>query len=803
MNRARRRLAQLAILAFACLVGWVSFRLLVGNPGSLLSKRWNRETAILDRHGQRLRTLPSELGVRGTPIELERMGDRLISATLMSEDRRFFEHHGIDYGAVARALAQNVEHRRIVSGASTVTQQLVKLLESQGRAKPRNLWDKLVEAARAQNLERKLSKRAILTAYINRLNYGHGLVGPEEAARGMFGKAARQLGWAEAAYLAVLPRAPSALDPYRHANRVVLRQRALLRALADHHCLSEADLTRALDTRIRLQPIAHPFEAPHFVDRLLAQNQPVDGSKLSTTLDLALQRDVLGILQSHRARLARQGADNAAAIVVDNQSGEILTYVGSFDYSDPLAGQVDHANRPRQPGSTLKPFIYALAFSRGKSNLAPLADVPSVFGAPGAGYAPENFDHVFHGPVNARTALASSLNVPAVRLARELPDGAFLKLLRDAGIESLDRSQAHYGLSLALGSGEVTLSELVTAYAMLARQGRKLALRTVATNRSQLGREQPGPSLLPAEFAAAVSESLSDPLARVLGLGGRGPFDFPFAVAAKTGTSSGYRDAWTLGYTRERTVGVWVGNSSGAPTRELTGAQGAGPLFTEIMRRSMREIPQPEPLYDAELLVPVRVCPLSGQPVGSACPTAVERRVPRSQVQGAGASVECRLHRHVRAEGHGRLRRFACSDRSTASAVVLPEAYRDWIAAQPYGAPGRDANGLPWLLAADTKGCTELDGSRVLLTTPHEGAVLLAGNERGGRADVEVRANLQGWLAAKRPELDLMVDGKQRATMEAPYELTLALERGDHEVVVRSRLDAAELMPARSRFSVR
>ncbi|HEU5076261.1 MAG TPA: transglycosylase domain-containing protein, partial [Polyangiaceae bacterium] len=365
--RLPRRARLGAWLALALLVssflGWQLLGSLAGSPLAALADPWHREREVVDRRGQPLRRIPSSNGLRGSPLELEAMGDRLITATLVSEDRRFYEHAGVDPTAVLRAIKQNVQNARLVSGASTVTQQLVKLLDSEGKPTKRGLWLKLVETARATNLEERLSKREILTAYINRLNYGRGLVGPERAAHTLFGKSPAQLSWAEASLLAVLPRAPSSLDPYRHPDRVQRRQQALLRALALHGFLGSSELERALESSVELLPVSHPFEAPHFVDSLLEDPKLAGEHQLRTTLDLTLQREVDGVLQSHRERLLARGADNASVIVVDNASGEILAYVGSLAYHATPSGQVDHASAPRQAGSTLKPFVYALAFA--------------------------------------------------------------------------------------------------------------------------------------------------------------------------------------------------------------------------------------------------------------------------------------------------------------------------------------------------------------------------------------------------------------------------------------------------------
>ncbi|HRI67866.1 MAG TPA: penicillin-binding protein 1C, partial [Polyangium sp.] len=563
-----------------------------GEPSEELERQWHEGLRIEDRKGNLLREMGSENELRGRPLPLSEMGERIIAATLVSEDKRFFEHDGVDGMAIARAIGQNVQGGRLVSGASTITQQLVKLLDGEGKPEKRTLWKKLVEAARAQNLEKVTDKQTILEAYMNRLDYGHGLSGPEAASQGYFGVAAKDLSFAQAAYLAVLPRAPSALDPYAHHERVLLRQRALLEALHEATVLTDADFSRAKAETITVRRINRPFYAPHFVNAVVAETvEPGDKGHgvIRSTLDLDLQQDVEGLVRTHLASMTEFGATNAAVVVVDNATGEILSWIGSGSFWDEsISGQVDMVRAKRQPGSTLKPFVYALAFADGHSAAEPLADVPTYFSQTGGTYAPGNFDGTFEGPISAREALAGSLNVPAVRLAAEIGENRLLEALLRLGFSSLDQSASHYGLALALGAGEVTLRELSGAYVTLARGGDAIPLRLRFDDDSK---PTSGERIMDRSVAALVTESLSDPLARVRGLHGRGPFDIGFPVAVKTGTSSGHRDTWCAGYTHERTVAVWLGNTNGAPTQKLTGASGAGPLFADVMRRSMKDVP--------------------------------------------------------------------------------------------------------------------------------------------------------------------------------------------------------------------
>lgn len=492
MWRALRRLAvavtALGLVAAFVAGAWRRYRTAAGEPSRHLRDHWHEGRRVLDRKGEELRDLPSGEGHRGRDMPLDAIGDRMIFATVVSEDRDFFDHEGIAPRAMVRAVAQNLRHGRLVSGASTITQQLVKLLDNEGHPRPRTLREKVKEAARAENLERVAGKRVILEAYLNRLGYGRGLTGPEAAAQAYFGKRAADVSWAEAAFLAVLPRAPSYLDPIAHPERALTRQRLLLDALRDEGYLAPADHARAVAEPVAVRRLLRPFRAPHFVEALIAEGGIAPGPETRTTLDLDLQRDVEGLVATHLASIVALAASNAAVLVVDNASGEVLAYVGSADFDDPsIAGQLDVVRARRQPGSTLKPFVYALAFARGHDGAEVLADVPTRFGEAGGTYAPGNFDGSFEGPISARESLAGSLNVPAIRLAAELPEGQLLSTLRALGMESLDQDAQYYGLALALGSGEVELRELAGAYVALARGGDRIPLRLVPREGAELG----------------------------------------------------------------------------------------------------------------------------------------------------------------------------------------------------------------------------------------------------------------------------------------------------------------------------
>jgi penicillin-binding protein 1C len=549
---------------------------------------------LLDRYGKPLRMTRSEDEVFQRPVLFAEIPQALVQATLTAEDRRFWSHPGVDSRGVARAAWSLVRSGHVVSGGSTITMQLIKRAEP----RPRTLCSKAIEAVQALRLEQLWDKQHILAEYLNRIDYGRMARGCAEAARFYFDKPLADLSVAECAFLAGLPQAPSRLDPHRHGERARSRQQWILREMGRLGLLSADELQRAAAEPLRLAPPRRVFEAPHFVDLVLAAQEdwssipPGGEARVRTTLDLELNHLVERMLRSQLAGLRDGQPLNGAAVVLDNRTGDVLALVGSEDYFSPRAGQVNGAWAVRSPGSTLKPFTYALAFERGYGTGTVLADVPTDFATPTGVFSPVNFNHTCLGPVNCRTALANSLNIPAVRLLAELGGPSVLqKRLRACGLTTLTNAPDEYGLGITLGSAGVRLLELANAYACLARLGRFQPWRLVA----ELAQKPAGMArLLPSrhpdeEFlfdsAAAwlVTDVLADNRARSLAFGPDSILRFDFRVACKTGTSSDYRDNWAVAYTPEFTVAVWVGHFDGSPMRGISGVTGAAPAMHEIM----------------------------------------------------------------------------------------------------------------------------------------------------------------------------------------------------------------------------
>lgn len=614
-------------------------------PAGLLDQDGALSLRVLDREGELLREFPSRRSSRSIALPRDApVPPVLRDAFIASEDRRFEWHPGVDPLALLRAAASNVRAGRVVSGASTLTQQLARLLVPRRRT----LAGKAQEALWALRLSAHLSRAEILRAYLDRVALGHDLIGVEAASEAYFGRPASTLSAGQAALLAAIARSPARVDPWRDPEEVRAAMREVLGRMRRAGRLDPELERLSASADLDLVPPARSFGAPHLVTDLSGKLSTLgldDAVEIQTTLDPALQREVERSVRSELAADPRLG--QAAVLVVDNASGEVLAYVGSADFLD-LAreGQNDGVRARRQPGSALKPFVYGLALASGWTPASVLSDVDLEVGAAGGAWLPRNYDRRQHGPVRLRAALANSYNVPAVELTDALGPERVLEVLREAGFTSLDASAEHYGAGLVLGNGDVSLWELARAYRGLARGGVVEPLRLVRSATDFLGDplfsrpELAGRRFLPADAVALLTDLLSDEAARAPAFGLDNALRLPFPVAAKTGTSRAYVDNWTVGFTRERTVAVWVGNFDGRPMQRVSGITGAGPLFARVMRQAMRGI-RAEPLVDRDRFQRVRVCPLSGHRAGEACPGSYEEVF----LPGTAPGGPCAIHR--------------------------------------------------------------------------------------------------------------------------------------------------------------
>jgi penicillin-binding protein 1C len=606
----------LPIPALAVAAGaWTSLPL----PSGFADRLARPALEITDRNGLPLRSTRAADGTLARWVPLAEMDPDVIAAFLATEDRRFYQHAGVDVRAVGRATLVNITRRRVVSGASTITMQLARLL----RPMPRTWWGKLEQSLWAVRLEHRLDKAAILEQYLNRVPLGQSAVGVEAAARLYFDASAASLSLGEAAMLAGLAHAPSSDNPLVSTGRAQVRRARTLARLAGLGYAS-GDQVRRADAEPLLAPAARGgFLAPHFTTRLLARGDAPGTGTWRTSLDLPLQQELEAEVRHTVETLRERGARHAAVVVLENRSGEILAWVGSPDFWADTAGQVDMVTSARQPGSALKPFLYGLAFDRGWTPASVIADVPRVYQTATGVYAPRNYDRRFRGPSRIREALGSSYNIPAVELANRLGTGSFHATLLRAGFASLSRSPEYYGLGLALGNGDVTLLELANGYRALANDGIWTPVRWRPSARGEGG--APGRRVISAGAAALVLDILADPVARVPGFGFDTPLDLPFPAAAKTGTSRHFTDNWAVAVTGGFTVAVWVGDFSGRAMEGVSGVTGAAPLLHRAALLAARRYSPGTLRQPRETgAVPVRICRLSGLLASERCPAGVE-----------------------------------------------------------------------------------------------------------------------------------------------------------------------------------
>ena len=616
-------------------------------------------TRILDRQGNVLYEILDPQAGRRTYVPLSEISPYMVAATVATEDHEFYSHPGFDPRALVRAILQNIQGGEIVSGASTITQQVARnLLLSPEERSQRTALRKIRELMLAAEITRRYTKDQILEIYLNESYFGNMAYGVEAAAETYFNITADRLTLAQASFLAGLIQAPSVYDVYTNREVTLGRQRQVLglmvTASSEQGCIyvsnsphaicaspEEAGAAAAEFETYTFTPPSVPMRFPHWVNyirseleqRFDAQTIYRSGFTVYTTLDPDLQTMAEEIVGAQVASLADRHVTTGALVALRPGTGEILAMVGSADYNDEVnAGQVNMAIRARQPGSSIKPLTYCAAFERGWTPATLIWDVRSEFPESGLAsdprvYEPNNYDERFHGPVTARTALANSFNVPAVKTlyfvgiyddpATPQQEG-LVAFARRLGITTLTRDD--YGLALTLGGGDVTPLELTAAYAVFANGGVRLPpvgiTRIVDHEGNTVFEYQPsaGEQVIRPEHAFLISSILSDNAARTPMFGANSALNLPFPVAAKTGTTNDFRDNWTLGYTPDLAVGVWVGNADYTPMQNTTGLTGAAPIWSQFMQAAIQRLTggQPTPFARPAGIIERVVCAISG-----------------------------------------------------------------------------------------------------------------------------------------------------------------------------------------------
>lgn len=693
-------------------------------------------TRIYDRSGNIIQIVSLDAGLRREYMPLGSIPPASVRIFTEAEDRHFYSHHGIDAGAVFRAFIQNIRQRRTVSGASTITMQLARIIRP---AQRRNIGIKIREAFDALRIESRCSKDRILELYLNNVPFGFNSEGVATASRTFFGTTVDRLTEAQLYCLAVIPRRPLQYNPLTSPEQCAAAAYELYCAAG--HGNTAVPLTRHdfITAAESAHSYAYPYYMPHYIRWLSGQNgsgiftQP----ELHIAASLEIQRRAEGLLSSSVADYAGNRVTNGAVLVCDTRTGAIIAWVGSTDFFDPQhSGQIDGVITPEQPGSSMKPFLYALALERGFTPASVLPDIPSEFGFDQL-YIPQNFNNRYNGPVRLRVALASSLNIPAVYLLNTLGMNEYMGKLRTLGFTSLEHSDA--GLGLALGNGAVTIFELVQAFSMFPRDGIFVPLNAGSADKKNADSETAEGSrrVYESDTARLICDILSDADARATGFGYAKTFMTPFPSMFKTGTANQFQNITALGATPLYTAGVWMGNFSGDTVIGKTGSSIPAKIVRELLitLQGNRTAAFKKPSqYRKE-----RICQLSGMRAGPYCPDTVEEYVP------AGRSGDI------------------CSWHSSAG-TVYPAEYAQWFRLK------------------NRNGKLSENSVPLVIQSPRDGSVFFYDQSHTARnQNVIIEATGGGCDSAV-----VTVDGdtETSVSIQRPFSCTVPLERGMHFVTV-------------------
>jgi penicillin-binding protein 1C len=630
--------------------------------------RWrsgNQSQTFLDRNGQTMRSLLNEDSERMRGITLNEVPSHLITAVLVSEDRRFYEHFGIDLTSFARVL-RNFALLKNSNGVSTINMQLSRILFPELRSWPL----KPLQFFYAIALDIQFSKDELLIRYLNEIPYGRQVTGVAEACLYFFKTECHSISLSQAAVLSVIPKNPSRM--IKDSSKLFTAKNYILKKMSKETSIEGPLLNSSLREGVELAKVRPTSESYHFTE-FLRRSFPnaLKSRRIKTTLDLNLQRSLQAMLKNHIHNSPSLG-DAGSILVLDNPTGEVLAYVGGPDFYHSKFGKFDFVQSLRSPGSTLKPFVYALALQNGKSLSSLLLDMPSPFTSSKGVHIPTNYGGDFSGPIQLRYALGNSRNLPVLKLTQEIGEGQVLSTLRMLGFRELSQDSEHYGVGISLGNGEVSLFSLANAYRALANGGKVTSLKFLENQipeKSQRVFSEP--------VAYQISDVLMDPEARAIEFGSSNWLEFDIPLSVKTGTSSAFRDHWIVGYNKKFTVAIWKGNADSSPiSKRVSSISGAGRLFHEIVERVIQDYPA-QAIPEPEGLVTRSVCTLSGDLAGPNC--AFRRWELYSDVQGPESkSVHtCQFHKTLEVKN---------CDRQTRKLnyIDFPEELKEWGQKQGY-----------------------------------------------------------------------------------------------------------------------
>ena len=608
---------RLFLVLFILLLGLVfaTFQSVQPIPASFL--RFDQQelrAQVVDRRGSPLALTYHNRWNFGSQIALHEVPSFLQQAFIFCEDRRFFKHSGIDWWARLHALVQNILARRVVRGASTIPEQVIRII----RPRKRKIWSRWIEGFEAKKLSKHFSKAEILEFYLNQVPYAARRRGIVQAASYYFDRDLETLSKKEMLALAVLVRAPSRLDPYKDPSKLNKRVEFIAKDMLSRKLLSAGEYKEIVKLPLELKKPSLRENAAHFVQYIRSQDnlqRHIQNGKLVATIDSNLQARFRQMLETRIEVLKDRNVSDGALLVVDHQNDEVIAWVNAGEFSLEQGSQIDAVTSPRQPGSTLKPFVYALALSKGWTAASIVDDLPLSQAVSMGLHDYRNYSRSYYGPLRIRLALGNSLNIPAIRAANFVGEHEILKLLKRLNFSSLTKGADYYGAGIALGNAEVSLFELVAAYATLARAGVYRPLQFVPGN----FRPKESTRIFSTEVASLISNILSDPEARQLEFGRGSLLRFPVQTAVKTGTSTAFRDAWALGFSSRYTAGVWMGNMNREPMQNISGSIGPALVLRAIFSELNRDADTKE-LYLSPKLSAINICSFSGKRALKSCP---------------------------------------------------------------------------------------------------------------------------------------------------------------------------------------
>ncbi len=757
----------------------------VEDPMKYVSSFTSTGGALLDNKTEPMRLFADDRGDFRYSIPLASYSNLIQQAILTAEDRNFYSHSGFDFFAILRAAWQNLSNFRVVSGASTITQQVIRIVYP----RPRILSTKISEILMAVKLEQSLSKKEILELYLNIIPTFKNIRGANLAARLLFKKSPDTLSPAEAATIAALPQSPAGLSPFRKKTnkRLSKRRNWILREMRKLGFIDQRQLEDSIKQIVPNWMKAKPFRAPHFCD-LMAANYGNPNKPVVTTIDSETQELLTQTLKAHKQRLFSYGATQACGIIIEASTMKIRALAGSIEYGPISSGYNNGVTAKRSGGSILKPFLYALALEQGYYPSFVIPDTMRIFKTPQGDYLPYNADRKSYGPVTIRSALGNSLNISAVKMLNIIGIPEFFGFLNDCEILKFSKNAANYfGLGLAIGNPEISMLDLVKAYGIFINSGKLINLR-FKENEKKESRQ-----LISPETSFIICDILSDPSARLLTFGNPDFFKFDFPVALKTGTSTNYRDCWIVGFTQNYIVGLWAGNFDGEGTRNLSGSSACGPMLKQILV-NLEGNTQGFGFYKPENVKKIKTCSISGQTPGPWCKHSGEDFVsPQTQ-----EIPSCKFHS------------------VTSGAHNLPAEYARWvqkrktkIESDPFALENNLKLSDPYSL----KGVSEDSTQATPTASPSSKLLVLKGPDHetlsAGSIRISSPANNDQFVMSSAhenfvrlraipdspvDEITWLIDGKEYLSTPPPYEAYWPMAVGEHRITaIANGIPATEI----------